>query len=163
FGAPVLLILALALLDAQPPGQVARSRWRTGLLAGVAVFYLANGGSLVWHETRRNAAVYCRRGVFYQTPERARHYQSIISGIQSKSSSWILGRPFARSRRKMVSSFLRRPGKLRSARQAKGSRRNNFTKTGHEFHELHEKRGRFHRAFASRGLTAYRYNVCDRE
>jgi hypothetical protein len=86
FGAPVLLILAIALLDLQPVGQVARSRWLTGLLAGLAMFYVANGASLGWRETRRNTAVYSRRGVFYQTPERAHHYQKIISGIQARAA-----------------------------------------------------------------------------
>jgi hypothetical protein len=97
FGAPVLLILAVAALYWASEWRVWGIRATSGVLVLLAVFYVGNGGSQMWRERRRNAEVYTRRGVFYQTPERARHYQAMITSIESlvRPGDQVLCYPYA--------------------------------------------------------------------
>ncbi|MBI3941100.1 MAG: glycosyltransferase family 39 protein [Acidobacteria bacterium] len=84
FGAPLLLVLAVALFYDLGFRAVPASRIVASVLVGLALFHFAYGLSLGWRESRRNQPIYTRRGVFYQTPERAKRYQAIIDEVQSR-------------------------------------------------------------------------------
>jgi hypothetical protein len=81
FGAPVLLILAIGLLDSLSRSGTWKAGMATALLLSLATFYVGHGASLAYRESRRSTPLHTRRGTLYQTPERASNYQKLIDRI----------------------------------------------------------------------------------